>query len=896
LSHVRPGFLVVAALLLALAPRAEAATLTVTNANDSGAGSLRAALASAATGDTIAFASSLTGATIVLMTSDASSTGNTPTAPFGNTGLVVNGITVTIDGSAASGLTIDGNGTQRIFAVTGGPGAAGNATGSPLPGGSPGVLTLKNLTLANGFAKGGNGRLGAGGAGGAAGLGGAVYLDGGSTLMLAGVLVQTCTAQGGGGALGAPGGFGGGGGGGVGGDGGLGGVGAPTGPGGGGGNPNLGIGSITASFGGSGGFGGGGGGGFSVPGAIGPGGGAGPGGFGGGGGGGGNGAVGPYGGGSGGAGGFGGGGGGGGGGGVGGFAGAGGFGGGGGGAGSSGGGGGGAGGAGAGLGGAVFVNGGTLEATNTTFTLCTAAGGAGASAGSGLGGAIFQRNGSVTLTFSTLANNTATDGGALYVLGDGTTAGLTINSTILSSSVTAPNDAVANTLNSGSVDTTATPGDGANVVLAQTGFAPAIGTILAHGNPLLLPLASNGGAPKTLALGAGSPAHDAGNPANTTLPAPSGAGGVDQRGLPRRIGVTDVGAYETRPIDVSLLSGGGQTTRLGTAFGVALVVSATDPNGAGLRGVSVTLTPPASGPSAAFLPSPLVTSAGGLATATATANTALGSFGVALVGSTSTFSLTNVAGPPANLSVLSGGGQRASIAAVFPQPIVLRVTDSFGNPVSGVAVSLSAPSSGASASLSGTSLNTDSTGQVSVTATANATGGTYTVNANAPGISTSFQLTNAVPASTPVLSGGGQSVAVGSAFGTAIVIQVSDVSGNPIAGVTVTLTAPTTGASATFSPASLVTDLAGKVSVTATANGTSGGPYTVTIKAGSVTSTFQLTNLPSTTGTGGSGGFSPQHYGSGCALGTGADGSPLSAAPLLLALAGLLVRRRRASA
>ena len=53
---------IVLALLLSLwpVPPAEAATLTVTNANDSGAGSLRQAIADAAAGDTITFADEYT--------------------------------------------------------------------------------------------------------------------------------------------------------------------------------------------------------------------------------------------------------------------------------------------------------------------------------------------------------------------------------------------------------------------------------------------------------------------------------------------------------------------------------------------------------------------------------------------------------------------------------------------------------------------------------------------------------------------------------------------------------------------------------------------------------------------------------------------------------------------
>jgi hypothetical protein len=71
-----------------------------------------------------------------------------------------------------------------------------------------------------------------------------------------------------------------------------------------------------------------------------------------------------------------------------------------------------------------------------------------------------------------------------------------------------------------------------------------LGTDLTGVDPLLAPLADNGGRSETLALGAASPARDAGNPA---IP---GSGGLacefdDQRAVARPLGaVCDIGAFE----------------------------------------------------------------------------------------------------------------------------------------------------------------------------------------------------------------------------------------------------------------------------------------------------------------------------------------------------------------
>ncbi|MCA8926162.1 MAG: hypothetical protein KDD82_30425, partial [Planctomycetes bacterium] len=162
------GFVACPTLLL-LAGSARAATFTVTNTNDTGAGSLRQAVADAngtPGDDEIVFGASLAGQTIVLLTNDA-----TGTPLFGSTALFVSeaAASLTVQGSAAPGLTISGQSARRIFAVQ---------TGA--------TLRLENLTLTNGRIDGGAGGDGDGAGGGAAGMGGGVYAHSGSTLLVLG--------------------------------------------------------------------------------------------------------------------------------------------------------------------------------------------------------------------------------------------------------------------------------------------------------------------------------------------------------------------------------------------------------------------------------------------------------------------------------------------------------------------------------------------------------------------------------------------------------------------------------------------------------------------------------------------------------------------------------------
>src|SRR6516165_3699459 len=77
-------------------------TLTVTNNLDSGAGSLRADIAAAQSGDTINFAPRLDGQTITLTSGYLAISNN-----------------LTIQGPGASLLTISGNHLSQVFHVTG---------------------------------------------------------------------------------------------------------------------------------------------------------------------------------------------------------------------------------------------------------------------------------------------------------------------------------------------------------------------------------------------------------------------------------------------------------------------------------------------------------------------------------------------------------------------------------------------------------------------------------------------------------------------------------------------------------------------------------------------------------------------------------------------------------
>lgn len=281
-------------------------------------------------------------------------------------------------------------------------------------------------------------------------------------------------------------------------------------------------------------------------------------------------------------------------------------------------------------------------------------------------------------------------------------------------------------------------------------------------------------------------------------------------------------------------------------IGVVVLDALGDP----IPGVLVTFTVPSSGPSATVTPNPATTDANGVAQVTTTANTIAGSYQIiATVTGIPTpivYNMTNLAGPPAQIGNVGGGGQGASAGTAFTTPVTLQVQDQYGNPVSGALVTFTPPSTGASSSFSPNPATTDANGNISVTATANTISGTYNVGVSVAGIGTpsSFQLTNLAgpAASVGSVSGANQGAVTSTAFTTPLGLQVLDQYGNPVPNATVNFTAPGTGASATLNPVSVVSNANGLVSTTATANAIAGS-YSVTV---SVTGLGTVAQIPLT--------------------------------------------------
>ncbi|MGA3089655.1 MAG: hypothetical protein ABSD75_13645 [Terriglobales bacterium] len=318
------------------------------------------------------------------------------------------------------------------------------------------------------------------------------------------------------------------------------------------------------------------------------------------------------------------------------------------------------------------------------------------------------------------------------------------------------------------------------------------------------------------------------------------------------------------PAELIAATGGTpQSTAVNTPFTSPLVATVTM-GGSPVSGAFVVFTAPSTGASGLFgngtNADTETTNASGVATSsTFTANGTLGavavSASVAGVTATTSFSLTNTAGPAASITATNGSLQDATIGTAFAGPLVATVVDSDRRPVSGASVTFSAPSTGASGTFANaTPMETDTTNASGVatssTFTSDATPGAYTVTATIAGVQTSanFSMTNITGAVTTIAatSGTPQSAAVNAGFQAPLVATVLDLNQNPVSGALVTFEVPSTGASGTFANGvnTATTNTQGvATSAPFTANA-SVGTYTVTatVASGAQPANFVLTN------------------------------------------------------
>jgi plastocyanin len=182
------------------------------------------------------------------------------------------------------------------------------------------------------------------------------------------------------------------------------------------------------------------------------------------------------------------------------------------------------------------------------------------------------------------------------------------------------------------------------------------------------------------------------------------------------------------------------------------------------------------------------------------------------------------------IAAVSGGGQRVLAGSQLDEPLVVRVNNAAGDPVSGESVTWAVTAGGGSVSQSSTT--TGSNGTTSVTHTTGSAGGTNTVTATVGGLSGSpvtFTASAVTPSAVTVTAGDNQMARLSQPLASPVEVRVTASDGGPVPGATVSWSV-TTG-SGSLSSTSTTTDSDGRTSVSWTL-GPNVGANSITASAG----------------------------------------------------------------
>ena len=170
-------------------------------------------------------------------------------------------------------------------------------------------------------------------------------------------------------------------------------------------------------------------------------------------------------------------------------------------------------------------------------------------------------------------------------------------------------------------------------------------------------------------------------------------------------------------------------------------------------------------------------------------------------------------GPAAVLSKISGDGQSAPVGMELPRPLVVSLSDSFANPVSGILSLQEIGPNGSTRTLP--SQWTDQLGSGQLLWTLGTIPGLYRLVVNHNLLTTTFTATASarVPGQLLLISGNHQTARGGGVLSQPLMVQVLDTQGDPQAGVPLTFQVQAGGGA--ISPATgVVTDSLGMAQVT----------------------------------------------------------------------------------
>jgi hypothetical protein len=307
---------------------------------------------------------------------------------------------------------------------------------------------------------------------------------------------------------------------------------------------------------------------------------------------------------------------------------------------------------------------------------------------------------------------------------------------------------------------------------------------------------------------------------------------------------------EGEPASIVLLQGDGQTGRVGEMLPQPIILQVADGTGRPVAGATVVVELNGAEPD----PDTVVTEEDGRATVAVQLGPSVGSSeGLARVVVPDNqapvqvaFTVTAVAASANGLILESGNEQTAPAGTALPQPLVVRVADAFGNPISGVTITWT-PVGGGSVS-EGTTVS-DAEGLASVTRTLGSAAGSQSTLASSEGLSGSpvtflHTATSGSATGVVIVSGNEQSGVPGAALAQPLVVQVNDAGGNPVGGAPVTWVV--TGGGGTLDPTTTTTDATGRASSVWTLGTAPGANTAEAVVSGVGQATFTATGLAGT--------------------------------------------------
>jgi hypothetical protein len=303
---------------------------------------------------------------------------------------------------------------------------------------------------------------------------------------------------------------------------------------------------------------------------------------------------------------------------------------------------------------------------------------------------------------------------------------------------------------------------------------------------------------------------------------------------------------EGLPAALAVVSGGAQTAVVATPLPDSLLVRVTDSKSRPVEGIKVAFTPLLGGGDA--VPDTGVTNADGRtgirwilgSTAGAQRMQAMVTGETSSGALTQNFDATALAAAADTVFSVRGNNQSAEVGGPLADSLVVRITDRFGNSVSGAMVTWGPTGGGSVSPSSGT---TGSAGTAATRRTLGPTAGPQGATATASSLKGSpvvFAMTAlpAAPTSLVKVTGDNQSGAVSIPLTDSVVVRLLDASGNGVPGRNVTFAIAT--GSGTVSPVSATTDAGGRAAARWTLGPIAGSNSLIATSSG-FSVTFQAT-------------------------------------------------------